>query len=478
VTSLTVVDRSFERGASWLTLSTTAVGILNFGYVLGLTWLLPAHAYSIFASGQALLLLCATVAGASVPWVLAQGVAMARDDLVMRRHLLLFAGRLAGGQGLVAAVAVVLVAGQFATGLALAMLALAAGFLFFAAVTDGYLQGVERFNIIAGLRIGEVLVKVGVGIPLALTGMGVAGALAGIAVGALMVVVGGVPLMRDDLGRHTPCGQYPGLWRHAIWLTALQAGVALFANLDVLLASILAGPSPELARYQASTALGRVPLLLALALAAVVFPRISAGRTSSAAVLRAASDFFVRTTLPVALVIATMPSGLVAYMLPSEYAGAAALLPYTAASGLAISALYLLIAAYQAEQRFRAGAHLLGIALCIHGVAITAGLALGGVQGVAVGTVVGSSSTVILTFICSTRIWPLAFRPRWSAVVSLVPAVLLVAFHQAVPAWSACATVALAGAGWTVLGPHLVGRAPLPTINGIGKLPADNHDPG
>jgi hypothetical protein len=120
----------------------------------------------------------------------------------------------------------------------------------------------------------------------------------------------------------------------------------------------------------------------------------------------------------------------------------------------------------------------LGTALCIHGVAIIAGLALGGVQGVAVGTVVGSSSTVVLTFICSTRIWPLAFRPRWSAVVSLVPAVLLVAFHQAVPAWSACAIVALAGAGWTVLGPHLVGRAPLPTINGIGKLPADNHHPG
>lgn len=465
-------DRAFERGASWLTLSTTAVGIVNFCYVLGLTWLLPAQSYAMFAGGQALLLVCATVAGASVPWVLAQGVAIARDDLDTRRRLLGFAGRLAGWQGLTAAVVVVVVAGQFAGDLARATLALAASSLFFAAVTDGYLQGLERFNIIAGLRVGEVLVKVGVGIPLSLTGMGVAGALAGIGVGALMVVLGGVPFMRADLRHRSPRGRYQGLWRHAIWLTALQAGVALFANLDVLLASVLAGPSPELARYQASTTLGRVPLLLALALAAVVFPRISAGHNSSAAVLRAASDFFLRTTVPVALVIATMPSGVVEHIFPSEYAGAAALLPYSAVSGLAISALYLLVAAYQAEQRFRAGAGLLGAALAIHGVAIVAGLALGGVKGVALGTLAGSTGTVVAALVRSARIWPMGFRPRRPAVLGLVPGALLVAFQDAVPAWSVCAAAALAVAGWTVLGPHLLRRATAPTTSGIGKVPA------
>jgi O-antigen/teichoic acid export membrane protein len=477
VTASGTVDRSFERGASWLTLSTTAVGVVNFGYVMGLTWLLPAHAYSMFAGGQALLLLCATVAGASVPWVLAQGVAQARDDLETRRHLVAFAGRLAGGQGLVAAVAVVLVAGQFATDLARAALAVAASSLFLAAVTDGYLQGLERFKVIAGLRFGEALVKVGVGIPLALTGMGVAGALAGVGAGALMVVAGGVPFMRGDLGRRPPHGRYQGLWRHAIWLTALQAGVALFANLDVLLATVLAGPTPELATYQASATLGRVPLLLALALAAVVFPQMSAGRGSAAAVLRAASDFFVRTTLPVALVIATMPRGLVDRVFPAEYAGVSALLPYTVASGIAISAMYLLVAAYQAEQRFRTSAALLGAALGVHGVAIAAGLALGGVKGVAVGTLAGSTSTVALAFVRSARVWPQGFRPRRSAVLAVIPGALLVAFQHHIVTWSVCAAVALAVAGWTVLGPHLLGRTTLPTTNSVGHLRADNHDP-
>src|SRR6266511_434911 len=129
-----ISDRSLERGASWLTLSTALVGVVNYCYAMSLTWLLPAHSYSIFASGQALLLLCTTVASASVPWVVAQGIVRAADAH-SRRRLLEFAFRMAGGQGIVAALMVVLVAAQFGAGMTRVILAATACTFYLSAIS-------------------------------------------------------------------------------------------------------------------------------------------------------------------------------------------------------------------------------------------------------------------------------------------------------------------------------------------------------
>jgi O-antigen/teichoic acid export membrane protein len=469
-----ISDRSLERGASWLTLSTALVGVVNYCYAMSLTWLLPAHSYSNFVSGQALLLLCTTVAGASVPWVIAQGIVRA-GDAQGRRGLLKFAFRMASGQGIVAALMVVFVAAQFATRMAQVTLATTAGTFFLSAIAVGYLQGKERFGVIAGLRFGEVVAKVAVGIPLSRTAMGAAGALAGFAAGALVVSIGGLPFLRRDLrGRPRPY-RYRGPWRQATWLTALQAGVALFANMDILLASVVKGPSLELARYQASAIVGRIPLFLALALAAVIFPRLSAARSSPAAVLQTASEFFLRTTVPVALIIATMPRSLVDRVLPAEYSGTSTLLPYTATSGVAISVIYLLVTAYQAEQRFRTGARLLAAALGIQGGAVAVGLSVGGVDGLPGGALAGSVGSVIVALTCSARVWPRGFRPRWATALSIAPAGLLVAFERDLLAWTTCAVIVLAGAGWALIQPHVVGRT-ASTLSGVDHPSGDARD--
>ena len=458
MTSLATPDRSFGRGASWLAMSTAAVGVANYVYAISLTWLLPARIYSMFAGGQALLLLVGTVATASVPWVVAQGIAQAPWDVDARRHLLAFAGRMAGCQGLIAAAAVAIIAGQFADSPVRLVLALAAFAFFLSTVAVGYLQGLERFGFLAGLRVGEVIVKFAVGVPLALAGLSAAGALAGFGVGALAVLLGGLPLMRGDLGHGWTGLRFRAPWRRAAWLAALQAGVALFANLDVLLPTILAGASAELARYQVSATLGRVPLFFALALATVVFPRLSAGSTDAVEVLRTAGDFFVRTAVPVAVVIGTMPDSLVRRVFPSEYAGASGLLPYTAAAGITISVMYLLTAAYQAEQRFRTGASLLGMALAIQGVSVAVGFALGGVRGLAAGTLLGSAAALLTVFLHSARVWTGGFRLRRAAALGVAWSGVLVVFERDLLVWSVCAVIALAGAGWTLLQPHLDGR--------------------
>jgi O-antigen/teichoic acid export membrane protein len=475
MTSTARAYHSLERGASWLTVSTVLVGAVNYCYAMSLTWLLPPQVYSVFASGQALLLLCATASCASVPWVIARGIAGNRDPEV-ERSLFAFAGQLACGQAIVAALTVALVASRFANGLGLLTIVLSTTAFFGSAISVGYLQGQERFERLAGLRIGEVILKVAVGIPLSLTAMGAAGALAGFTAGALVVMIGGMPFLRRDFRVHQRRSRYRGPWRDAAWLTALQAGVALFANLDILLASIMFGPSSELARYQASAIVGRVPLFLALSLGTVVFPRLSTARGSPASVVRTTSDFFVRTAVPVALMIATIPRELIDQVLPSEYAGLSELLPYTVASGIAISVMYLLVVAYQAEQRFRTGAALLGAVLAIHGGAVTIGLTVGGVEGIARGALAGSVGTAVLALVFSARIWPGGFRPRSVTVLGLAPALSLVAIDHYVPAWTVCAAITLAGTCWALLQPQLVGRTAPTIASGVEPSVRDAPD--
>ena len=77
-----------------MTLAAVLVGALNYGYSTSLTWLLPAHAYSVFVSGQVLLTVCGTIAGAWLPWLIAQGIAESPDDAFGRRASISFAALL------------------------------------------------------------------------------------------------------------------------------------------------------------------------------------------------------------------------------------------------------------------------------------------------------------------------------------------------------------------------------------------------
>ena len=78
----------------------------------------------------------------------------------------------------------------------------AAVIIFLAAGAVGYLQGIERFNLIFLLRVGEVLVKVAVGLTLVRLGMGAWGAVSGFAFGALLVFLSAIYYMRSDAIEH------------------------------------------------------------------------------------------------------------------------------------------------------------------------------------------------------------------------------------------------------------------------------------
>jgi glycosyltransferase involved in cell wall biosynthesis/O-antigen/teichoic acid export membrane protein len=439
------------RGAGWMTVAAVLVGAMNYAYSTSLTWLLPAHAYSVFVSGQVLLTVCGTIAGAWLPWLIAQTIAESPEHALGRRASISFAAVLGCLQGVVAAVIVFTAAGQFSSRPTQLLLGGSALLIFFSAVSVGYLQGLERFSLLATFLVGEVTVKVAFGLLFVLAGGGTAGALAGFALSSLVVISGGALVMRGDLRWCNVLLRRRDLWRRAGWLLGIQAGIVVFVNLDVLLASALVAPGADLARFQVSTILGRIPLPLTVALATAVFPELSASRASSGAALGTSARFFLRTTMPVAMVIATMPQAVIDLLFPSSYGGISALLPTTTATGVLLSAVYLIAIVLLAGRRFRLAASLLATGLALHAATIIAGLTLGGIRGLAIGATVGGACMLALLLSRGTKPLLHLDRPLGTAIMLGLTATVLVLLRHSPIAWCMGAGLALAASAWRVV---------------------------
>jgi glycosyltransferase involved in cell wall biosynthesis/O-antigen/teichoic acid export membrane protein len=459
--------------ASWLTLSAVLVGVLNYVYSICLTWLLTPHDYSMFAGGQALLLVCGTIASASVPWLISQGIARAPQDLRTRQELISFGSILALVQGLVAAVVAVLAARRFTSSQVAIVLAGNAVAIFCATVSRGYLQGFGRFRLVASLSAAEAVAKIGIGLMLVAAGAGAAGALGGFGGGAFVLIVGGLLCMRHDLTLRAGSIRQPELWRRVAWLTTVQVGLAILANADAVLASASLGSGGDLARFQVSIILGRSPLFLAIALATAIFPALSAPRAPDSSILGTSTSLYVRMAGPLAVVVATTPQAIVDLAFPSDYAGVTALLPLTASSGLLIGAIYLLLSSFQAQQRFRTTAGLLAMCLIVHVGAIVAGLKLGAGAGAAVGGLVGAASAVALVTRKASATWPGALRIRSRPVLACL-ASLPVALQRDTLIWSILAIGVLAGVAWTMLRGHRTSAATA-RLRGSGGQPGSKR---
>jgi O-antigen/teichoic acid export membrane protein len=187
------------HGTAWLTLSTGLEGVLNYAYALLATRLLPVEHYTVFAAGQALLLILGSAAGTAIPWVLARGLARAGGDRWARSQAVRFAVTANLAFGAAAAVLVWIVASTFADSGEAVMLAGGTALLFTSSTVWGYLQGEERFLALGLLRVAEVVGKVTVGVTLMALGFGALGGLAGFGAGSVIVLAVGTWHLRADL---------------------------------------------------------------------------------------------------------------------------------------------------------------------------------------------------------------------------------------------------------------------------------------
>ncbi|WP_369360660.1 glycosyltransferase [Streptomyces sp. cg2] len=383
------------RGAGLLTLSAVLVGVSNYGLSLVLVRLLPPAEFTVYSSVSSVLLSVGTLAGATVPWVLAREVAITAPGSVRRRLALRSCLLLALGLSLLCAAAACGAVASYAGPGPLAGLSAACVTVWLNSVGAGHLQGSRRFVGLALLRVAEMVVRIAVTMGAVLAGWGSGGAIGAFAVGAAVTSAAGLTAVarqettgqrregtesrheerqqqreeerkQQRKGKRKEKGEKKEqasqddqspyddrLWRRALPIGGIQVLTCLLFTLDVLVAAAVRGGSAELAPYQALLVLARIPLFLSTALATVVFPRLAATNMSAknrhiVTGFREAVRVHWISGVVVTATVATCPGPLLALVLPRHYASSAGLLPPLALAGFASATTVLMTTVFQA----------------------------------------------------------------------------------------------------------------------------------
>ena len=390
--------------------ATGVVSLLNYAYTLILLWLLPTREFAEVGSISALLLICGTISGAALPWVLAQEVLRSRDDRSRRRIAVTFCLFATVLQGAAAGLATCLIVVHYASGPVVAAAFCSVLLIFLAATAAGYFQGLQRFRLIAMLRVAEVVVKVGAGVGLVALGAGASGAVAGFALGAGLVAGVGLAYMAPDITWSWSALAGRSLWGSTQGLMAIQAGVAVLASMDVVIGSLVLGTAPALATYQAANILGRVPVFIGAALSIVIFPKMINGHGHPRVVIRDTVSLYLSLCVPITLVTATLPASVVGSLFPARYGDVGAILPWTAVAGLVMGAVNLTTTYFQAAGIYRRTASLLGLGVVLGVTLDVFGLEAHGIIGLAIAVAVGGAVVVGALMREIHRTWPGALR--------------------------------------------------------------------
>jgi phosphoheptose isomerase/glycosyltransferase involved in cell wall biosynthesis/O-antigen/teichoic acid export membrane protein/polysaccharide pyruvyl transferase WcaK-like protein len=383
-----------------------AVSVLNYAYTLLLVWLLPSSDYAVVGSASALLLICGTVSTASMPWVLAREVAVSPEDASRRQAAVTFCGLMTAGEALASGVVVTAIASHYSGNATMAAIFGSVVAIFTAATAVGYLQGLQRFHLIATLRITEVVVKMVTGAVLVRLGAGAAGAVAGFGLGALVVAGAGFLVMAPDVRLPTSWRIDRGLARHAAGLVSIQGGVAVLVSVDVVTASLALTDRSQLATYQVAQVLTRVPVFIGAALSMVAFPRLTVSRGDAARVVSHSLALFARITVPVAFTVATIPPVVVGHMIPNRYGDVGRILAWGAAGGALMGAVNLVTTFFQSVGDYRRPAQILAYGVLAQIGVVLLGLHLAGAVGMAASVAVGGAATCVVLIARARRRWP------------------------------------------------------------------------
>jgi glycosyltransferase involved in cell wall biosynthesis len=219
---------------------------------------------------------------------------------------------------------------------------------------------IERFNVIFYLRIGEVLVKLAAGIALVKLGVGAWGPISGFTFGAFLVLVVSAYYMRRDAIstwrdrrqawiRSAVTDRRP--WGSARGIIGIQAGTAIIAGLDLIIASVMLSGKPELATYQVVQVLGRIPFCIASSLAVIVFLRMVRMRGAESATVAESLRVWVRVCGAAAVIVATLPNPILSHIIPARYGDVYVLLPWASLIGFSIGGINLVTTYWQATGR-------------------------------------------------------------------------------------------------------------------------------
>ncbi len=414
-----------RRGLGVLALASAGAGGLNYLFVAVMGVLLPAQEFVTVAAAQGLLLVVGSAAACTIPWLTAQQLARAGDSPRARAAAARTSAVSAAVLAVVAALGTTALSG-FASPAERAALAVAAAMICFGQVGVGWAQGSARYRLLAGLVVGEVLLKVGVGVAAALSGSGALGVIASAAAGAALLVVASLVLVGPQLrpaAHQAPLE--PGWWHTPLAVGALRGAVAALMVVDVVLVALLLPASRAVADYQLAMSIGRAPVFLATAVGQA-YLAVLAARPRDGRVREETWQRLLALALPAAAVLATAPVFWLVRVIP-QGDGVAQYLPFAAATGLSMALVQLVTTWGQVGQRL--GHLILAVAtLCLfQGGLVVLGGSLGGVSGVAVATCTGAVLAVGALVLVTSHGVRLHLLPRaWSllaigALVALRP---------------------------------------------------------
>jgi glycosyltransferase involved in cell wall biosynthesis/O-antigen/teichoic acid export membrane protein len=442
-----------SRPEAILILSSASASVANYAYTLAVLWLLPASQYAVFGSVAALLLLCGTISSASTPWVVAREVARSDEGSERRVRAVTFGLVSVSVQGIAAGIATGAVAAHYASGPTVAVVLGASVAIFIEAAGIGYLQGLERFSLIAVLRVLEVVAKIVAGVALIELHAGALGAIAGFLLGAAVVTVITLVRMRPDLRWVRGALRDRRLWVSSRGLLGVQAGVAVLAGMDIVIGSLALTDRDALATYQAAQILGRIPVFVGTALSLVLFARLAKAGERGAATTPSGLALFIGVSAPVAAAVGTLPVAISGLLFPAGYGDVSRILPLVAVGGLAMGFVNLLSTVFQALQSFAPAI-----------IVIWAGVVLGlpvdyfalradGIVGLAWAVVgVGLTVSLVLAVVWS-RIWGVSGRrPLIRLALTAVLVAPLVGLRPHPVAWLAYLLVVVTPVlGYTLL---------------------------
>jgi O-antigen/teichoic acid export membrane protein len=435
----------------WILVGTVCAGLLNYLFGLAMVGLFRPAQYSVFASANALLLVMGTVANAAVPWLLAREIAKRREGQADQGAvwaalvLNLVEGAIAGAIAFVIAL-------TFAGENVAAWVGAATLGFFVASTGMGWALGHERFALLAGLVVAEVVVRIACATLLVALGFGPAGAYIGAVLGAAVIFVAMLPAMWHEL-RPRRGGLDTDVWRTALGTASVQALVTALSVADVLFVSLRFKTGPMTASYQVAATLARTPLFVALAFATESFPAL-ARRPGDPRLLSSGLERILGVLGPVTVIVMTVPQFAIVHLLPAGYHSIGTFLPIVALIG----AGYSLVIVQSAP--LRAAGHV-GVCLGALAAGLTASLAcmfvgsMSGISGMAVGAAAGAWVTVAALALVTERAWPGAARPELRPVALWIGAGVVLFLCRGVPElWLVGAAVA----GTAVLRAALRGR--------------------
>ncbi|MEX5297365.1 hypothetical protein RCG67_01130 [Kocuria sp. CPCC 205292] len=340
------MDNKLSSPAAWLLASTLIIGVSSYATNIVAAHLVTAESYSKFAAGSQVLAAAGVAGGAVVPWLLARRLAQGAKKETF--------GTYATQGAVFGALCALLLGfcGVVIDDLMFGALVAASAFVTLSSSTYiGWLSGTRRFRTLAGIRVIEATIRVGVSLGL-LAATGSAGlGLMGFAAGGF--VMASCVMMFGGLGRSGL--NWSALERDSMQglkgMAVSQLLVAFFGTADVVLLSALAGPGA--AGYIASVTLAKAATFVAGALGAPLFVMLCTNGINRRYVIRQALLSYAALSICGLGLLIALPIELWHTIFPASYELDVTVRAVAGVVGVGAGALNLVSTVFQAESRYR-----------------------------------------------------------------------------------------------------------------------------